>query len=184
MTSINPALGCRLPIPGECLIESWEMHTDSFSWVIGPPALPWEDVEDVHHSTNQVSYYVLNGDIQPLQSGGMDDTIDVRDFGRILLWLGANPKAADGGRYIASTWVGRGQAVEDIVGEKAPELVQGCEKGTPGKGYKKDYSAMEIHPRLDASKIKKASGLEWIPYEESVVDTARAVVGLRDKSKI
>lgn len=119
-----------------------------------------------------------------MQPGEMDETIDVRDFGRILLWLGTNPKVADGNRYIASTWVGRGQAVADILWRHAPELVQGCDKGTPGKGYKKDYSALDIHPRLNASKIKKATGYEWIPYEQSVVDTAKAVVGLKDKSKI
>ena len=111
-----------------------------------------------------------------------DGSIDVRDVGRILLWAALNPEKANGERFLASSACGGAQAVADILDrklkhgtEEEKKLLEGLEikkKGNPGQGYKSDYSLLRdgTTTEMDGSKARRATGEEYIPFEQSVMD--------------
>jgi hypothetical protein len=99
------------------------------------------------------------------------DTVDIRDVARILLWSALNPELSDGQRFICSSAVGGGQAIADILRKRMPSLK--VQRGCPGQGYSPDYKSRAGICGFDSSRVTKATGQDWIPYEESVVDMAK-----------
>jgi hypothetical protein len=96
------------------------------------------------------------------------DTVDIRDVARMLLWPVQHPKKADGQRFVCSSAVGGGQAIVDILNKERPSLK--VERGTPGQGYLPDYEPKAGIGAFDGSKAVLATGQNWIPYEQSVVE--------------
>lgn len=121
----------------------------------------------------------MSGQVQdPMQ--GFSSFIDVRDVAKTLTWAATTRDVSDGQRYIVASFQGHGQAVADILWKDAPEIVQGFDKGNPGVGYSADYSPNGDFGWADARKIAKATGFEWIPYEQSVVDSAKSLLHLKN----
>lgn len=95
----------------------------------------------------------------------------VRDVARMVVFGVQECKQADGQRYlIAGAW-GPTQAIADILRKGYPVLKDTIQAGDPGEGYLEGY---KFPPKyfVDTSKALKATGVEWIPFEKTVLDTA------------
>lgn len=64
----------------------------------------------------------------------------------------------------------------DILNKHMPEL--GLVKGNPGEGYEEGYPSTSGNVAFDGGKAVKATGQDWIPYETSIVETAKVLVPL------
>lgn len=165
------------------------------SWFIGPPIVPWPKPEAFPISASFLTR-VLAGE-EPAAARMMagpypyDASIDVRDVARVLVWAALNPDKADGERFLCSGATGGAQAVADILDRASkagdvPEL-KGYEvknKGTPGVGYNPDYSMSTDGQALefDGGKVRKATGVDYIPFEQSVLDMVKIALPVLQKA--
>lgn len=103
-----------------------------------------------------------------------------------------NPEKANGERLLCSGATGGAQAVADILDresrseESTVSELRGFvvkNKGTPGQGYKPDYSMITDGSimEFDGTKVRTTTGQEYIPFEQSVLDTVRAAFHLMVK---
>ncbi|KAJ2988477.1 hypothetical protein NUW58_g3958 [Xylaria curta] len=140
------------------------------TYCIGPPLIPWKSTTDIPYS-NSGFWKVVSGEEIPGPMMVYGDTIDIRDVARMLLWSASNPAQADGERFICSSAVGNGQAIADILSKRMPSL--NIRRGVPGQGYSADYKPRMGVGAFDPNKAVSATEMDWIPYEESVVDMAQ-----------
>ena len=87
----------------------------------------------------------------------------------------------DGERFIARAAHGTAQSTVDVLRRAFPDAVDRIAEGTPGRGYAADFQVADrsADVDIDGSKAKKLLPRgEYIPYETSVADTARAFVQL------
>jgi nucleoside-diphosphate-sugar epimerase len=129
-------------------------------------------------------YDVFAGASETQPMVGLPQAVDVRDVAQLLRYAVEHAEETNGERYIASGSINHPQAVADILREELKsdaDALARIAKGTPGKGYAKDYQSIDDQGgiNVDSSKAKKLlEGGEWIPYSQSVIDTAKAFVGL------
>lgn len=115
---------------------------------------------------------------------GLPYSVDVRDVAQLLRYTIEHPTETNGERYIASAAVNHPQAVADILREELKSDTKALSRifeGTPGKGYTKDYQHIDGQGgfEVDSSKARKLlEAGEWIPYQKSVIDTAKTFFGL------
>ena len=140
------------------------------SWFIGPPLVPWETSNDIMLSLDTI-WSTMKGKDLAVPMGYWESTIDVRDVARVIVWSTLNPDQADGERFLCSSATGCRQAVADILANHMPELI--IQKGVPGRGYEPGYVAGKNVQQFDSSKAVRATGQDWIPYETSVLESAR-----------
>ncbi|KAI0405238.1 hypothetical protein F4802DRAFT_606980 [Xylaria palmicola] len=153
-------------------LPSFGMTALQPTYFIGPPLIPWKTAADIPYSNSDFWKVVSGGEIPgPMMVYG--DTVDVRDVARVLLWSAAHPARADGERFVCSSAVGGGQAIADILRKRAPALAGAVQRGRPGNGYVPDYRPRPDAAGFDAAKAVAATGEDWIPYEESVLDMAQ-----------
>lgn len=107
---------------------------------------------------------------------GNDHFVDVRDVARLFVWIVNHPKESDGERYICASSHGSGQAILDILNKTYPEKVKdgSLQIGEPGKAYLSDYGQPDWAGQLDTTKVPKVTGKNWIPYDQMIIDTAKA----------
>ncbi|KAF2025053.1 putative NAD dependent epimerase/dehydratase [Setomelanomma holmii] len=154
------------------------------SFVIGPPLLPPKTASAVGETIQSI-WQVFSGvpDIQPIMAG-LPQVVDVRDVAQLLRYSIEHPEETNGERYIASGSANHPQAIADILREEFTGDGKALERipvGSPGMGYKSDYSQIvgQVELYVDSSKARKVlDGGEWIPYRQSIVDTAKTFVGL------
>lgn len=113
-----------------------------------------------------------------LLPGMLDSYVDVRDVARMILWGVEHPEEADGERYILASWYGPSQSMADILREKYRDRAGIIQKGHPGEGYVAGYGFPENGEIYDSGKAKRATGQEWMSWEETVVDTVERLKGL------
>ncbi|KAH7033488.1 uncharacterized protein B0I36DRAFT_348537 [Microdochium trichocladiopsis] len=156
------------------------------TWFFGPPVVPWPSAKALPYSASWLTRVLAGEDpaAARMMAGTLpsEAAIDVRDVARVLVWAALNPDKADGERFLCSAGAGGSQAVADILDRvsktgEVPELSGYVvkNKGTPGKGYGPDYSLKTDEPALefDGSKVVKATGVDYIPFEQSVLDTVK-----------
>ena len=85
-------------------------------------------------------------------------------------WKG-HPAKTNGQRYAAVGSTGNLQAVADVLHKAFPERSGLMKTGEPGIGYPKDFKSK----RIDGSKAVLETGKPWIDFEQTVVDTAKAL---------
>ncbi|KAF2175037.1 NAD(P)-binding protein [Zopfia rhizophila CBS 207.26] len=132
-------------------------------FVIGPPLIA-PKTESAVGETIRLIWTVFSGAPFPLPVNGFNFTVDVRDVAALML-------------YIASSAAGGPQAIADILRKELPETRGRIAEGNPGKGYNKEYTVPDGEIDINSEKGKALLG-GWIPYEKSVVDTAKSFVGL------
>ncbi|KAI0533056.1 hypothetical protein GGR58DRAFT_138617 [Xylaria digitata] len=140
------------------------------TYFIGPPLIPWKTSGDIPYS-NSDFWKVVAGEEVPGPMMIYGDTVDIRDVARMLLWSALNPQKADGERFVCSSAVGGGQAIADILRKRMPSLK--VQRGRPGQGYSPDYKPGSGVGGFDFNKAILATGEDWIPYEQSVIDLAQ-----------
>ncbi|KAJ3556001.1 hypothetical protein NPX13_g10233 [Xylaria arbuscula] len=149
---------------------SFGMTTLQPTYFIGPPLIPWKSAGDIPYS-NSDFWKVVSGEEVPGPMMIYGDTVDIRDVARMLLWSAQNPQKADGERFVCSSAVGGGQAIADILRRHMPSLK--VQQGQPGQGYSPDCKPGAGLAGFDSSKAILATGGDWIPYEQSVLDIAQ-----------
>ncbi|KAH9221212.1 hypothetical protein DL95DRAFT_382081 [Leptodontidium sp. 2 PMI_412] len=122
----------------------------------------------------------------PIGSGGF---VDVRDVAFLHAWAYEHPTEADGERFCAVQGYGPPQAAADIlrVKYKGTSIGERIPVGEPGKGYqgydeKTGRIGVLEYPegnlRVTGVKAERVTGLKYIDFETSVVDTAKVLEGL------
>ncbi|KAI0884360.1 NAD(P)-binding protein [Annulohypoxylon maeteangense] len=154
---------------------SFSMTTLQATYFIGPSLTPWTSPSQLPFSLGNL-FSLLSTKQIPGPNLIYENTIDVRDVARVILWTVLNPVAADGQRYLCAAATGGSQAMADILNKYMPEL--GLSKGTPGEGYEEDYPSTSGNVAFDGKKAVEATGQEWIPYETSILDTTKALIPL------
>jgi nucleoside-diphosphate-sugar epimerase len=141
------------------------------SFVTGPPLVLPPTPKGISETVSHV-YKILSGEPipPPLPSNSF---VDNRDVARLMLYAVDHPEKADGERFIAQAGAPNYQAAADVLNKAYPE--KGLDVGTPGKGYVEGYGFAEDAPvKVDASKAVKATGVDWIGFEQSTLDAAKA----------
>lgn len=146
-------------------------------FVIGPPLQPPKTESQVGETIRSI-WTVFSGSPHPPHMAGLPQVVDVRDVAALTLYPFEHPEETNGERYIASSAASHPQAVADILRKEFPGARSRIVEGKPGEGYLSSY---EVDPQtttpVDSSKAKKLLG-EWMPYEKSVIDTAKSFEGL------
>jgi len=154
---------------------SFTMSAVNPVFVVGSPLIAPTTPEEVPSTTSPIFITMKGGRGNPLLDS-MPQVVDVEDVAALTRYPIEHPSETDGERYIASSAVTSPEAYADILREAYPNLP--IQKGTPGEGYLKGYVA---DPKknfvIDASKAEKLLG-GWIPFEKTVLDTAKAFEGL------
>ncbi|KAI9792874.1 MAG: putative secondary metabolism biosynthetic enzyme [Piccolia ochrophora] len=105
---------------------------------------------------------------------GTTPYVDIRDLAGVHIWAFEHPEQADGQRYLAIAGHGAKQALYDTLRAAYPERRDVIVEGEPGVGYQKDFAFEEDGVRFDSSKTVRETGMKWIGYDQSVLDTAKA----------
>ncbi|OTA90223.1 hypothetical protein M434DRAFT_371671 [Hypoxylon sp. CO27-5] len=156
---------------------AFSMTTIQATYFIGPPLVPWKTKEQIPFSLTNL-WKQIQGEEVPGQGSMLlyEGTIDIRDVARVIMWSVLNPKEADGERFLCASATGGTQANADILNKHMPSL--GVAKGDPGQGYDPGYPSTSGSIAFDGSKAVKATGQDWIPYETSILDTAKVLIQL------
>lgn len=114
----------------------------------------------------------------------LPQVVDVRDVAQLTRYPIEHPDETNGERFIASSSTNHPQAIADILREEfagdAKALAR-IPKGVPGKGYTPDYQQIDGQGGIDvdgSKAMKLLEGGQYIPYRQTVVDTAKAFAGL------
>lgn len=100
--------------------------------------------------------------------------VDVRDVARVFVWAVDHPNESNGERYLCVSGFGSAQAILDILNKTYPERKGKIQVGEPGKAYLPDYSQPDWSAKFDDTKVPRVTGQAWIPYEQSILDSAKA----------
>jgi hypothetical protein len=84
-----------------------------------------------------------------------------------------HPDKTDGERYILSACYGPAQSVADILRKAYPDRRGIIQEGQPGTGYLPGYKFPKVSV-VDGSKVTRTMGQEYIPWEQTVLDTAKS----------
>lgn len=143
-------------------------------FVAGPPLVFPEKPENLSGTVKFV-WQVFAG--EPLDKVGIPGVfygyVDVRDVARIFVYAVEHPDKVKGERYIAAAAYAPPQAAADILRRAYPERRNVIQEGTPGKGYQPDYS-FSGDVVYDGSKATRVTGQDYIPWETTVLDMAKA----------
>ncbi|KAF2737933.1 NAD(P)-binding protein [Polyplosphaeria fusca] len=146
-------------------------------FVIGPPLIAPATPAAVGETVQSI-WDVFRGAAPAASPVVLSSTVDVRDVARLMVYPVEHAQATDGERYIASSATQHPQAIADILRKAMPEARGRIEEGTPGVGYREDWQADGKNGyAVDNRKAGRLLG-GWIPFDESVVDTAKSFVGL------
>jgi nucleoside-diphosphate-sugar epimerase len=139
--------------------------------VSGPPLTLPDDPNKLGETYADI-WKIFSG--QDISASLSPSWVDVRDVARIMIWQAENSEKANGERYLAYGAAANAQAKVDILRKAFPERKTIIKEGNPGEGYTADFSAPPGDVGVDASKAVKATGQGWIPFDKTVVDTAKA----------
>jgi nucleoside-diphosphate-sugar epimerase len=141
--------------------------------VQGPPIAPPEYPAKLNE-TNQPIWTIFSG--QPIPPAvSSSGTVDVRDVADLVVAAVDKSVETDGERYIAYSGVGTEQAVADILRAHYPARRDIIQVGEPGNGYLPGFAAAPGGIEFNSSKAAKLLERDWINYEQTVLDTAKAL---------
>lgn len=156
------------------------------SVVIGPPINLPSSGSGLNETLKPI-YDILSGAASgiPLKIGS-GSFVDVRDVARVHIWVYEHPEVANGERYIAATSFGPPQGIADILRYeyKGTKFAEKILVGTPGEGYAGynketgevvDVDYLPEFARPSGKKAETAIGLKWIPFKQSVIESAKAL---------
>jgi nucleoside-diphosphate-sugar epimerase len=120
---------------------------------------------------------------------GTGSFVDVRNVATMHIWAFENAQKADGERYLGVQGFGPIQAAADVLNDayKGTKIGEKITKGTPGEGYvgynketgKVDFVGFLPGARkISGAKAVREMGLEYITFQQSIVDTAKAFEAL------
>ena len=137
---------------------------------MGPPQVLPEDPEQISETTILI-WTVLSG--QDIPDAAPRRFVDVRDVARLHVFGIEHGDEANGQRYLAVAGVSSGQAIADILNKHYPQRKGIIKVGQPGQGYPADYKTTAGGISFNSRKAVKATGQDWIGFEQTVLDTAK-----------
>jgi nucleoside-diphosphate-sugar epimerase len=142
---------------------------------MGPPLVLPESPEGLSETTN-IIWKIFSGENIPSSVAPINSAtrIDVRDVARAHVWAAEDNEKANGQRYITISGLQSAQGIADILRKHYPERRNIIKEGNPGEGYPPDFQFPKGGIEFDSTKIVKASGKDWIPFEKTVIDAAKA----------
>jgi nucleoside-diphosphate-sugar epimerase len=141
--------------------------------VQGPPLVLPEDPAKLNETDRPIWTIFSGQPISPATSS--TGTVDVRDVADLVAAAVDKSAEADGERYIAYSGAGTEQAIADILRAHYPVRRDIIQAGEPGNGYFPGFAAAPGGFEFNSSKAAKLLGKDWINYEQTVLDTARAL---------
>ncbi|KAI0407943.1 NAD dependent epimerase/dehydratase [Xylaria palmicola] len=142
----------------------------------------------VHHLSSLANINTSNGNMVALIVGrwkseipptGVHLWVDVRDVAKAHVAAMERPEAG-GQRFFAVTGLFTNRDLVPIVRKHFPQLADKLpEDGVPGGDY--PGSSIANISKYDNSKATKVLGIDWIPLEESVVDTIKSLLAVGAK---
>jgi nucleoside-diphosphate-sugar epimerase len=167
----------------------FSISTINPSVVMGPPIILPSSGSKLNETLRPI-WDIFSGattDVPPYIGTG--SFVDVRNVATMHIWAFENAKKSDGERYLGVQGFGPMQAAADILNDayKGTEIGEKITKGTPGEGYvgydKETGKVDTIGPlpgarRISGQKAVKEMGLQYIPFKQSIVDTAKALEAL------
>lgn len=154
--------------------------------VWGPPVLLASSPEKLNETLRPL-YALLSPTTSEVQPNiGSANFVDVRDVAFMHIWAYEHPSEADGERFIAAAGFGPVQAAADILRQeyKGTKFEKGISVGSPGEGYigynkeTGEVGKIEFLPTgfvCSGKKAEEKMGIKWHTFNESVVDTAKAI---------
>ena len=138
----------------------------------GPPFVPAATPDKINETLVPV-WTILSGAQIPPEFGSNKSYIDNRDVARIIVWAIDNSGQADGERYLLTAGAPNNQSIADVLNKHYPHL--NIQKGNPGEGYLPGFAYPPDGQgiRYDSSKAVKATGQEYIGFEQSTLDAAK-----------
>ncbi|KAF4845251.1 putative uncharacterized oxidoreductase [Colletotrichum siamense] len=156
---------------------SFSMTAINPFFVSGPPLTRPRSPSNISSSCMFIWRY-LNGEELVGPMPDWDYWVDVRDVAKLVAWAFDHGDEADGERYISKTTWAPPQATADILRPAYPTL--SIKQGRPGEGYLPGWKT----PRetdVDGSKALRVIGGDYVPYDQSVLDTAKSFEPLMRK---
>jgi len=142
------------------------------SFVAGPPVVIPSAAANINLTTRIITS-VYSG--VPLAQAGIPGAhpgyVDIRDVARLVVFGVEHPEKANNERFIAASAYVQPQGVADVLRREFPERAGIIEEGTPGEGYPRDFSFPKDGIVYDGTKAVRATGQEYIPWEQTVLDT-------------
>ncbi|KAG7291418.1 hypothetical protein NEMBOFW57_001437 [Staphylotrichum longicolle] len=140
--------------------------------VLGPPLYLPDPIANLSMRVKDI-YDILHGGPIPEFSPIRSTFIDVRDVAELVLRAVEKDEQTEGGqeRYLL---VGQSpispQGMADVLRASFPQWQSTIQEGNPGETYP------DMTWRFDAGKARTLLGRDWIGFEQSVVDSAKAFV--------
>jgi hypothetical protein len=135
------------------------------------PETPGENGKNINETVRDIYQTLAFGKIVESLSPN-PSFVDNRDVARIMLFAVEEAKKCNGERFITSGGRFAEQAIADILRKHYPD--RGIEKGNPGEGYLPDYSYPKDGFGVSGKKIVDFTGVGYLPYEQSVLEAAKA----------
>ncbi|KAF2664579.1 NAD(P)-binding protein [Microthyrium microscopicum] len=153
---------------------SFAMTTTHPALVLGPALVAPASPEKINETNIHVWAQFAGGPVKPHASPNRETYVDVRDVARIHVWAVEHYQEADGQRYLVVGGRQTGQSIADVLRAEYPDRKDIIQAGNPGEGYNKEYVYDRDGVYFDASKVEKATGQGWIPFDQSIRDSAKA----------
>jgi hypothetical protein len=156
------------------LLINLHVTNQVLSFVTGPPLVlpetPGENGKNINETVRDI-YQILSGAPIPPGLSPNPSYIDNRDVARLMLFAVEKSSKADGERFIAAAGAFAEQAIADILRKHYPD--RKIQKGNPREGYLPDFSYPEGGNKESGRKAVEFTGVEYLPYEKSVLDAAK-----------
>jgi nucleoside-diphosphate-sugar epimerase len=169
------------PIAERAMWDFVEIHKPNWSVsAIHPAVVTGPPIHHVSHPNNlndtlKPIWDLFSGTTKklvPATAGGA--YVDVRDVATIFAFAVEHPDLVNGKRLPLVGGYGPTQAVVDILREAYPERRGLIPEGKSGRGYRTDWKAVEGSTSISAKLVEEMTGLEWMPFDISIRDTARS----------
>ena len=145
------------------------------SVVTGPPINPPKEASGLN-ATLEPTWNLLSGAAKEIPANiGTAGYIDVRNVAAVHVWCATHPAEAANHRFFTTAGRGTSQGIADILRKAYPERAEVIVKGEPGSDYEADYGFLKGGPTYDNLASKKAAGGEFIRFDQSIRDTAKAL---------
>lgn len=165
---------------------SFSISTINPSVVMGPPVILPSSPSKLNETLRPI-YDIFSGEADELPPYiGTGAFVDVRNVATMHIWAFENASKSDGERYLGVQGFGPTQAVADVLNHayKGTKFEEKIIKGTPGEGYVGYDKETGTVPtvgfmpgarRISGQKAVKEMGLQYIPFQQSILDTAKVL---------
>lgn len=150
---------------------SFALSTVQPPLILGPPSQVIESMDSLNTSAGAVWSVI---DAKELPATSFPVFTDVRDIANIHV-LATTEDIAKGQRYLSIAGHFDNSQIVEIIARHFPEQKHRLPKV--------DKVEVPEHFATDSSKVEKQLGIKWIPFEQSIVDTAKSLFGLEAKLK-